>query len=125
MPGKYRRFRMAIDPITFGARLRYWRTIRNWTPEEVARLAISAQHGLGIPGRPITAAWIRMRERGADGLLSSVDRGRVDILALVFDIPAGALAAPEGLAHVGHVEPTAPSMTWGDLLRWYQAHDRN
>ncbi|NMP25259.1 helix-turn-helix domain-containing protein, partial [Sulfobacillus harzensis] len=96
------RRRVPIDPVAFGARLRYWRIVRGWTPEDVARLARPAQRGLGAPGRPITAAWIRMMERGAEGLISSVDRERVDILALVFDIPADALATPEVPEQTGH-----------------------
>lgn len=121
MPSQHRP-RVPIDPITFGARLRYWRTVRGWTPEDVARLALPAQRGLGIRGRPITAAWIRMMERGAEGLVLSVARDRVDILALVFDIPAGALAASDPANLPSHAPRTVPAMTWADLLSWYQAH---
>ncbi|NMP25186.1 hypothetical protein HIJ39_23115, partial [Sulfobacillus sp. DSM 109850] len=47
------------------------------------------------------------------------------ILALVFDIPADALATPEVPEQTGHAQPTAPSMTWADLMTWYQAHDQD
>ncbi|NMP25255.1 hypothetical protein, partial [Sulfobacillus harzensis] len=70
--------------------------------DSVPRAGRSPQRGLGAPGRPITAAWIRMMERGAEGLISSVDRERVNILALVFDIPADALATPEVPEQTGH-----------------------
>ena len=89
--------RIAIDPLALGQHLLYWRTIHNWTPEELAALCRQAQRSLKVPGRPITPAWIRLMERGADGLLASINYSHLEALAMAFEIPVTSLTAT-GLA---------------------------
>ncbi|NMP24665.1 helix-turn-helix domain-containing protein [Sulfobacillus harzensis] len=86
------RSRVRVDIITVGKRLSYWRKLQGWTPVELAELTCHAQRSFGIACRPVTAAWIRMVERGAYGRLSSLSQTRLWALALALDIPVEFLA---------------------------------
>jgi hypothetical protein len=83
-----------MEPSAFAQRLYYWRTIHNWTPEELAALCRHAQKNLRVSSRSMTAAWIRLMERGADGFLASINSSHLDALAMAMEVPATALTAP-------------------------------
>ncbi len=114
-----------LDIVAFGHRLRYWRTMRRWTQEELALLARQAQRSLGSTGRPITASWVRMMERGADGLVSSIRRSHLSALALSLDIPVSLLAPDvggeyRGDADRGHPLAEVVSRYAADVVVWYR-----
>lgn len=85
--------RVAVDVPALGWRMRYWRRVRGYAPEELAQLARAAQRALGSHGRPITASWIRMMEDGAGGALSTVGFDRLRALCLALDVPPQALTS--------------------------------
>lgn len=97
--------RVAIDPSAFGQHLHYWRTIHGWTYEELAALCRQAQQSLRVPGRPITGAWIRLMERGAEGLLASVNHSHLEALAMSLEVPVTALTAADTISSAAHATP--------------------
>ena len=107
--------RVSVDVMAVGGHLLYWRTVRRWTPEDLATLAAQAQRSLGQSGRAITAAWIRMIERGGEGRLSSLPLSRLQALALALDIPIQSLIVP-----AGNTQTPASHYSFVDVMAWYQ-----
>lgn len=110
--------RVSVDVTAVGADLLYWRTVRGWTPEELAMLAAQAQRTLGESGRPISAAWIRVIERGGEGRLSSLPLSRLQALALALDIPIESLVTSAETTTKTR-SPTS-AYSFRDIMAWYQ-----
>lgn len=107
--------RVPIDLVAFGQSLAYWRFIYHWNPEELAQRIRTVQRTLRSSDRRMTAAWIRLMERGADGALHSLRTDRLHAVAAALNVPLTALASPRP----PDVEATPVGWTVGTVMAWH------